>query len=493
MAVSLLTGIGRLLALLVFVTAAYRALLTVAFLIERRRRAQPPRAEVALRFATLIPAHDEILLVGASIDSVRRAYANADGCDVYVIADNCSDATAQVAAHHGAKVLVRQEPQRGKGWALDWAVSQIDLRAYDAVAVIDADNLVDPDFFREMTRRLADGARVLQGYDGIANPEESPLTRLISITSVMKNLLYNGGKAALGLSPHLMGTGMVFRAETLAAHGWRSHSIVENIEQSLLLLLAGERIEHVPEARVYAQEAATFEQALSQRQRWASGQAALSRRALHTVARGITTRRWSLIDAARGPAAADPLLEAPLLHDRSPRHLARDLAGRLMDDRAGRAGRFVSGVRVAHGVALDAAAAAGPRLGAGCAGIPRLEGVDRRARDPRIPEGGVGAHGSTRAASARCAASRRRRPPCSAGAIQANPPASPTPRAEEQPERPRDERGRAGRDGIEGAEMKQRTRVAAGERVLEAKGALSRVGPYATEIVTAEAFVPKRE
>ncbi len=297
MAVSLLTGIGRLLALLVFVTAAYRALLAVAFLIGRRRRAQPPRAEVALRFATLIPAHDEVLLVGASIDSVRRAYANAEGCDVYVIADNCSDATAQVAADHGAKVLVRRDPQRGKGWVLDWAVSQIDLQGYDAVAVIDADNLVDPEFFREMMRRLADGARILQGYDGIANPEETPLTRLISITSVMKNLLYNGGKAALGLSPHLMGTGMVFRAETLAAHGWRSHSIVENIEQSLLLLLAGERIWHVPEARVYAQEAATFEQALPQRQRWASGQAALSRRALHTVARGITTRRWSLIDA----------------------------------------------------------------------------------------------------------------------------------------------------------------------------------------------------
>jgi len=163
--------------------------------------------------------------------------------------------------------------------------------------VVDADNRVDPAFFAAMNRELEAGGRVLQGYDGLSNPGDTNLTRLMAVTSVMKNLLFYGGKAALGMSTLLMGTGMVFASDALRRHGWTAGSIGEDLEQGLALRAAGERIRFVPTARVLAEEATTLRQGTPQRQRWASGRRALRRSAWRAVARGLRRRSLADLDA----------------------------------------------------------------------------------------------------------------------------------------------------------------------------------------------------
>ena len=282
----------------VAVTVAYRWTFLIAYLVRGRRSPAAVAPSIQHRFAVLVPAHDEELLIGNLIGSIRSAAYPQERISIHIVADNCTDRTAAIARGLSAIVHERHDPrERGKGQALAWGLAQFDLRECDAVAIIDADNLVDPGFFAAMNRELNLGARVLQGYDGLSNPEQTVLTRLIAVTSVMKNLLFYGGKAALGWSILLMGTGIVIRREVLQAFGWRAKSIAEDLEQSFTLRENGERIRFVADARVYAQEAANLKQGYAQRQRWSSGRQAVWGLGWSALLRGMRLRRFDLAEA----------------------------------------------------------------------------------------------------------------------------------------------------------------------------------------------------
>jgi len=225
-----------LLVLLLGVVAVHRAAFALAYcggLLAERLGATPARRTDAaadepppLRFQVVVPAHDEELLIGDLIASIRRARYPQDRIAICVIADNCSDETASRVRALGEEVVERTDPDnRGKGQALGWLFERMDLADADAVALFDADNLVDPAFFTEVAREMHAGARCVQGYYDIANPDDSMMTRLLAVTYVMKNLLFNAGKARLGLSVLLMGTGMVFARSIIERFGWQAMTI----------------------------------------------------------------------------------------------------------------------------------------------------------------------------------------------------------------------------------------------------------------------------
>jgi cellulose synthase/poly-beta-1,6-N-acetylglucosamine synthase-like glycosyltransferase len=299
----LFSAAGALLAAVVFVVATYRAFLACIYLLRVHGRVPElePAAPPITRFVTLIPAHDEELLIGSAVDSVGAADYPAEALQVWVIADNCSDKTADRAREHGARVIERTDPyHRGKGAALAFAIEALETESCDAVAIVDADVIVGKGFYRAMHRELRAGACILQGYDGMANPDETALTRLIAVTSVMKNLLYNAGKSAIGFSPLLEGKGMVFRADVLKQEGWKAQGITEDHEQSLMLISQGHRVRFVADAPVYAQEATTLRQARTQRERWSSGRHQLQRLALHILVSALGARDWVAAEAAFG-------------------------------------------------------------------------------------------------------------------------------------------------------------------------------------------------
>ncbi len=293
----ILIGLAWAAVLVVAVAAAYRALFSIAWLVTRRPAPPPPAGEDASRFAVLIPAHDEELLIHDVLRTIRAADYPQDRITIHVIADNCSDGTAERVRALGELAHERFDAENpGKGQAIDWMLSRLDLGEVDAVALFDADILVEPEFFRAMNRELLAGRRCLQGYYGISNPGESTMTRLLSVTYVMKNLLFNAGKARWGLSVLLMGTGMAFRAEVLAEAGWRAMSIGEDLEQSFELLERGERIHFVEDAIAHAQESTSLQQGTTQRQRWATGRRALNARARSAIARGVRSGSLDEID-----------------------------------------------------------------------------------------------------------------------------------------------------------------------------------------------------
>lgn len=294
---TLLVAAAWLLVAAILVAAAYRLAFALAWLLGGGRPQPTSRDAELRRFRVVIPAHDEELMIEGLLASIREADYPADRIEVQVVADNCRDATAARARAAGARVAERSDPANpGKGQALAWFFAEADLGGADAVALFDADNRVHPDFFRAMNRELAAGGRVLQGYYGIANPDASTFTRMIAVTYVMKNLLFYGGKRRLGRSVILMGTGMVFDADVIRAHGWRAQSIGEDLEQTFNLLEHGERIDFVPDACIEAAESTDLGQGYAQRQRWSSGRRALFGRARHSIREGLARGRPAAVD-----------------------------------------------------------------------------------------------------------------------------------------------------------------------------------------------------
>ena len=262
------------------------------------RENPPATTKLCIRFLVLIPAHNEELILQTALHSWSLVNYPKGLITVCVIADNCDDRTAEIARASGSTCLERTDSlNRGKGQALAWALKQVSLDDYDAVVFVDADCTVSPGFLAAMNHRLTSGARVIQGFDGVLNPDDSMMTRLMHITNVMKNLLFSHAKSKLGLSVHLMGTGMCFDRVTLQQVAWKAFSIGEDLEQFANLAAAGVRVEFEPAAVAFAQEASSMRQAYSQRVRWASARMQLLGVGARLFVDGIRKMEFRLVDA----------------------------------------------------------------------------------------------------------------------------------------------------------------------------------------------------
>jgi glycosyltransferase involved in cell wall biosynthesis len=236
-----------------------------------------------LRFAIAIPAHNEASVLPATLARLREQSYPKELFDVHVVADHCTDATADVTRQGGGIAHERNDPPDGrKAYALQWLLQRILQRepasaasgvhpaqtGYDAVAVFDADSLVDPGFLDVMEGHLSAGKPVLQGQHIISNPQDSPLAAMAAVDMRLNNRLRNQSRSNLGFSCRLMGDAMVFDARVLREHGWPSASLNEDREYGYELLLHGMRASYVPEARSYGQAVSTWRQAEPQRLRW---------------------------------------------------------------------------------------------------------------------------------------------------------------------------------------------------------------------------------
>lgn len=265
------------------------------------RRSAPARpVTVQQRFAVVLPAHNEEGVIGQTVATLQQQTYPREGFDIFVVADNCSDRTAEAARDAGAICLERVSAERsGKGAALQWAFGQIfAYGTYDAVVVFDADTQVRPDFLQVMNNRLAQGAQVIQGRHVISNPRAGWFPALTWAMMVIDNRYSNQGRANLRLSAKHMGDSICLRREVLERLGWGS-GLTEDYELRLQLLLEDICIEYEPAAVGYGQAPATWQEAQAQRLRWASGIASAGRRYWQRLLKaGLKSRNWSQLDGA---------------------------------------------------------------------------------------------------------------------------------------------------------------------------------------------------
>ena len=265
-----------------------------------------------LRVTVVVPAHDEQEGLPATLAALRRVRAPTGGFEVLVVADHCSDGTAAVAEAAGVRVWERAgAEQRGKGAALRWAFERLlaEPDRPDAVAVVDADTVVDQDFLVLAEQRLRAGAPVVQGRYLAAEPAQPTLvSRLAEVSQACQSVLRPRGRARLGGAAKLQGNGMVFTTEVLQRVPWDAYGVAEDVGYWFSLLRAGVRPVFEPRAGVRGAMPTDLAAARVQRARWEAGRAEVAA----AQARPALAQAWRTRDAVLAEAALSELVVPPL-------------------------------------------------------------------------------------------------------------------------------------------------------------------------------------
>ena len=288
---------NRLLVVLFFLCYAYQfAYIPIAWL----RRPRVYGSGRRNRFAFLIAARNEEAVIGQLLDSIRAQDYPADLFDIYVVADNCTDATAEVCRARGAFVHERQDKVKvGKGYALNWLLERIPVKKYDGFLVFDADNLLRPDYLTEMNKTFSAGYSIVTSYRNTKNYGDNWISAGYALWFLRESRYLNHARFLLGTSCAVSGTGFLFSRRVLEETGpWPFHLLTEDIQFSVDQVTRGRKIAFCPDAVLYDEQPTTFRQSWNQRLRWSKGYLQVFRGYGAKLLRGAAGGSFSCYDMA---------------------------------------------------------------------------------------------------------------------------------------------------------------------------------------------------
>jgi cellulose synthase/poly-beta-1,6-N-acetylglucosamine synthase-like glycosyltransferase len=234
------------------------------------------------RFVIMLSAHNEEAVIGSLLDSLAAQRYPSDRYQVHIVANNCTDRTAAIV--QASDLAVCHERLDGdlatKGAALSWLWQRVsaETTAGDVVLILDADNVVAPDFLDEMNQLFERGCRVVQSTRRAKNADDSWASQLDGISEALWNRLDQEGRMFLGLSATLAGSGMAFEREVFA---WLMRDgapgLLEDIEWQARLMLAKITVGYASRASVFDEKTSDISQVSRQRKRWVAGAAVAAR------------------------------------------------------------------------------------------------------------------------------------------------------------------------------------------------------------------------
>lgn len=322
-------------ALLLLVPVGALVLQAVGYLLGRGNgpRSLGPSVAQSTRFTVLMPAHNEAPVIARTIALLLPQLRPGDR--LLVIADNCTDNTADLAQSAGAEVTVRTDASRhGKGYALDWGIRRLEPDPPDAVIVIDSDCEVEAGSLQRLASLCIETRRPVQASNLMELPDTPTLKlRVAAFAWLLKTQLRTAGYHRLGLPCQLMGTGMAFPWNLISTAQLASSNIVEDVQLGVDLAISGSAPMFCEQAVVRSWFANSESALEGQHRRWELGHlstlrsqvprllsaAVRDRRpqlaaiawdlsvpplallvVLQTLAVALTAATWSLVGAATG-------------------------------------------------------------------------------------------------------------------------------------------------------------------------------------------------
>jgi len=280
---------------LVVAPAAYSSVIALWGLRTPSRR-EGPRSDRRVR--AIVAAHDEEAVIGGIASDLAGQDYPQDLLSSVVVADRCSDDTADIAAAF-VDVAERRSGSGGKGAAIAWYLKDHPLREDEAVIVLDADNRIEQDYVRAVAAEFDAGSQVVQTYLDVANPDGSVLATAGALTYWASNRMVQLARSNLGWSCDLGGTGMAFTGRALEDAGGFVDDLTDDLALNVRLNLAGYRATWLHHARVYDEKPTDTRSTIAQRARWVRGKRDVQRAyGAMLVKQALTLRQPALFDLA---------------------------------------------------------------------------------------------------------------------------------------------------------------------------------------------------
>ena len=229
------------------------------------------------KYAFIVSARNEEAVIGNLIDSINRQNYPKELFDIFVVADNCTDNTAEVARRHGAIVYERfNQVQKGKCFALDYLFNKIHKEHKDknieAYLIFDADNLLDKNYLYEMNKAYDEGNKIITSLRNSKNFDTNWLTSGSAFLFFREATLIHKSRSLLNTSTYVSGTGFLVDAEIIKENGgWIHHTMIEDIEFSVDMISKDYFIAYQHDAIFYDEQPTTLKATWHQRLRWCRG------------------------------------------------------------------------------------------------------------------------------------------------------------------------------------------------------------------------------
>lgn len=229
------------------------------------------------KFAIITSARNESTVIGQLLQSINAQNYPSELIDVFVIADNCTDDTAEVARQNGAYVFERNDTEHvGKGFALDYIFHIIHEdfadKHYEGYMVFDSDNLLDENYVAEINKVFDQGYRVITSYRNSKNYDSNWISAGYALWFLREAKFLNNARMLLHTSCAISGTGFLIHADIIKKrHGWKYNLLTEDIEFTIDNVTKGELIGYCGKAKFYDEQPVTFKQSWHQRLRWSKG------------------------------------------------------------------------------------------------------------------------------------------------------------------------------------------------------------------------------
>lgn len=269
-----ITLINFLIGIVFFVCYFYQFVYLVIPFLKKDKRHEPATLR---RYGILIAARNEEAVIGQLIESIHNQSYPREWLEIFVVADNCTDHTAEAARMAGAHVYERfNRLQVGKGYALEYLLNAIEDEwgwdSFDGYFVFDADNLLDEHYIAEMHREICDGYQAVTSYRNSKNYGDNWISAGYSLWFLRESEALNHARKLLGTNCFISGTGFYISSELIRRYGgWKWFLLTEDTELTTQLILDGIRVGYCSAAVFYDEQPVRFSESWHQRLRWAKG------------------------------------------------------------------------------------------------------------------------------------------------------------------------------------------------------------------------------
>ena len=293
---SILTLINLCLGALLVLCYAYQfVFVAIAYLAKRPSF----EAKKINKIAVLIAARNEENVIGGLIECIKKQDYPKEALEVFVIADNCTDSTAETARACGAVAYERfNKTEVGKGYAIDFLLKRIAEdygdEAYDAYLIFDADNLVEENFVTEINKTFSQGYDCVTSYRNSKNYGDNWLSAGQGMCFMRDLILLNRARMAIGGCCFVAGTGFMFSSKLCKSFGggWPFHTLTEDGEFTTYNAIKGSKMGYCDTARFYDDQPTKFTQSWNQRLRWCKGYLQIIKGYYSDLIKGIFSKKF---------------------------------------------------------------------------------------------------------------------------------------------------------------------------------------------------------